>query len=83
MTGKDLIQTGRLFLPVPGKTYENRNGSFYKCLHSYGKIGCLMQSCCSPNGSEAWTFIAHGCRQYIDGLIDWENSTDGHWEVKV
>lgn len=80
---KDYTQTGRLFLPVPGKTYENLNGSFYKCLYADGVTGAVMQSCSSPNGAEAWTFLAKGCRQYIDGLIDWEYSSEGHWEVKA
>ena len=83
MTGKELIQTGRLFLPVPGKTYENLNGSFYKCLYADSVTGVVMQSRSSPNGSEAWTFLARGCREYIDGLIDWECSINGHWEVKA
>ena len=32
------------------------------------------------NVKSGWTFIAKGIIQYVDGTIEWDHSTDGHFE---
>lgn len=65
----------RKFTPIVGELYQNRNGWNYRCEHVLPN-GCAVMS----RESDGWTFTAHGFTQYSDGKIEWDYSTDGHWE---
>lgn len=64
----------KLIEPQEGEIYHNRCGSDYLCKSSYGTLGARMVRI--PDG---WTCKAHGVRQYADGTIEWDFSTEGHW----
>ena len=64
----------RLIAPVEGVVYHNRNGSDYRCERRMGGVNARMVRI--PDG---WRCMAHGVRQYEDGTIEWDYSTDGHW----
>lgn len=61
--------------PVEGETYHNRNGAAYLCLSS----GLVEGTATMRHTVSGWTLTAHGVRQYEDGTIEWDYSTDGHW----
>lgn len=64
----------KLIAPMEGKVYRNRCGSDYRCESRRGGVDAYMVRI--PDG---WTCLAHGVRQYEDGTIEWDYSTDGHW----
>lgn len=62
---------GEYFQPTVGKIYLNRNGTSYMCLSmEMEKASAIFIS------SGGWKLLAHGCRQYKDGTIDWDRSED-------
>lgn len=69
----------RRFNPKVGEIYENAGGGTFKCLDLIDDFVkdniALMQ-----NEKSRWTFKAHGCGIYPDGKIDWDFSTNGHFE---
>ena len=61
--------SGKYFQPTLGKTYLNRNGTYYLCLKAgEEKYSAMFIS------SGGWKLLAHGCREYADGAIDWDRS---------
>lgn len=62
-----------------GRDYAHRsNGSTYKCLA--GGLEPSLQHVSVLSLDRCWTFTAHNVTMYADGSIDWDYSTDGHWE---
>lgn len=61
------------FVPKVGAVYENHGGGKFRCLRSYG-YNADMQ-----NVKSGWTFLAHVCRMYDTGKIDWEWSSGGRF----
>lgn len=60
---------GEYFQPTVGKISLNRNGTSYMCLSmETEKASAIFIS------SGGWKLLAHGCRQYKDGTIDWDRS---------
>ena len=82
MGTSEFLKTGQAFRPVPGKRYENLNGCIYKCVKIWPDGTPRMQSVCTPNGSDHWTFDVYDLRQYIDGCINWGHSINGDWEAE-
>lgn len=63
------------FTPVPGQIYRNHGGGEYRCLDWLGDVyHAVMQ-----NTVSGWTLLAHGCKIYPDGTIDWDFSSGGHF----
>lgn len=60
---------GEYFQPTVGKIYLNRNGTDYMCLSMEAEEASAMFI-----SSGGWKLLAHGCRQYKDGTIDWDRS---------
>lgn len=64
------------FTPKVGSIYRNNGGGTYKCIDTrYFDGEAKMQ-----NTASGWTLNAHGCGIYEDGSIDWDYSTEGHFE---
>lgn len=61
------------FIPEEGKTYRNAGGSTYRCERAYSTMARMV------NTKSGWSLLAHGCRIYFDGSIEWDYSTDGHF----
>ena len=59
---------------VVGNTYTNRNGSTYY-LEKIFENGDMR----FRRTGDRWTLRAHGVKMYLDGLIEWDYSTGGHW----
>ena len=59
------------FFPEVGKTYRNAGGGTYLCRRANGTTARMT------NVKSGWDFLAHGCRSYSDGSIEWDYSTDG------
>lgn len=66
------------FIPRVGTVYANRGGGKFECIdiRTYRRIERITMQ----NIASGWTFTAHGCGIYEDGTIDWDYSTDGHFE---
>lgn len=47
----------------------------YVCLKRVGKYEAYLK-----NLKTGWTLLAHGIGYYTDGSIDWDFSTEGHFE---
>lgn len=67
------IESSVPFCPVEGIIYRNAGGGEFKCTHSGVAGGWFV------NIKSGWKCLAHGCRQYSDGSIEWDYSTDGHF----
>ena len=63
-----------LITPVVGQVYHNHGGGDYRCTEVIDDRRAVMVRL-----HDHWTLIAHGVRQYEDGAIEWDYSTDGHW----
>ncbi len=61
----------KLIKPKEGSVYHNRCGSDFLCKSSYDSIGALMVRI-----TDKWSCYAHGIRQYADGTIEWDYSTE-------
>lgn len=64
------------FCPEEGKTYRNAGGGTYRCERAYGTTARMV------NTKSGWKFIAHGCRIYFDGSIEWDYSTGGAFSTQ-
>lgn len=65
------------FNPEAGMLYTYNNptvGKFW-CISSCQVVGQATLQ----NAESGWTFVAHGCRQYKDGTIDWAYSSGRHF----
>lgn len=67
------ISGGELFTPKVGETYINNGGGTYLCRWAVGNNAGFV------NTKSGWAFRAVNCRQYVDGTIDWDRSTDGYF----
>lgn len=77
------------FTPAVGTVYANRGGGKFECINVH-KEDCIIngswhnifriERVTMQNIASGWTFTAHGCGIYEDGSIDWDYSTDGHFE---
>ena len=64
----------QLIDPAAGRSYLNRNGRTYRCVRRIDSETAVM-----VRELDGWTLVAHRVRQYTDGTIEWDQSTDGHW----
>lgn len=75
-------------VPVIGQTYTNRSGGEYLCIGNKDykneeekqralSLGEHWSSL--KRVKDGWTLIAHGVIQYVDGTIEWNYSTGGHF----
>ena len=83
------IDRGRPLIPVDGQIYLNRGGGEYRCIDQMPTAGTTYYNASGGSSSTAarfrnvrsgWTFTAKGIIQYIDGTIEWDHSSDGHFE---
>lgn len=65
------------FTPVSGETYRLRSGGEYRCMGFQDGDPVLM------NTESCWVMTVHGLKRYPSGLIEWDYSTDGHWQPEV
>ncbi len=63
------------FRPVIDKVYENKGGGLYRCIYYAADNVPVMQ-----NVNTGWTLKANGICVYEDGKIEWDYSTEGHFE---
>lgn len=64
------------FTPCIGETFTlNGCTAEYTCLKIVGKYEAVLK-----NRKTGWTLTANGIGYYTDGTIDWDFSTDGHFE---
>lgn len=64
------------FAPVKGHIYENAGGGRYLCeSQDNGDYTAWMMNIVS-----GWTCKAKGLVRYENGMIEWDWSTDGHFE---
>lgn len=64
------------FSPVEGRVYTNAGGGKYLCqIARENSFDAWMQ-----NTASGWTLLAHGIVRYEDGTIEWDYSTQGHFE---
>lgn len=82
------IDKGCPLVPAFGKVYLNRGGGEYRCLSRTPLTGTTYYNASGGssdtmalfrNVKSGWTFFAKGIIQYIDGTIEWDHSSDGHW----
>lgn len=71
-----IVINWQCFSPTPNEIYTNKNGTKYICLSSNNNYEATFQAVTKHK----WTFTAHGCQMYDDGQIEWEHSTNGHFE---
>lgn len=64
------------FIPETGTIYENAGGGKYLCKGAR----VYTSEARMQNTVSGWTCIAHGIVRYDDGTIEWDYSTDGHFE---
>ena len=85
------IDKGRPLVPAFRQVYLNRGGGEYRCLSRTPLTGTTYYNASGGssdtmarfrNVASGWTFFAKGIIQYIDGTIEWEHSSDGHFETK-
>ena len=62
------------FYPAAGRTYRNAGGGTYLCKSADGTEAIMV------NIKSKWSLVAHGCRIYFDGSIEWDYSTNGCFE---
>ena len=72
---KNRRENPQQFTPVVGEIYENAGGGRYVCLKVLINPEAKFQ-----NTVSGWTCYAHGIVRYADGTIEWDYSTDGHFE---
>lgn len=65
------------FTPQPGASYRNQGGGVFECIETFDSKdgGAVMR-----NRTSGWTLNAHGIGIYDDDSIDWDYSTNGHFE---
>ena len=83
------IDKGQPLSPIVGEVYTNRGGGKFLCIGRMTDVGTVYYNPAGGSSSTAgvfrniksgWTFTAKGIIQYIDGTIEWDHSTDGHFE---
>lgn len=61
--------------PRAGQIYLNHNGETYRCL----RVNWRESIAIFRRRKDGWTLTAHNVWEYEDGTIEWDYSTDGHW----
>ncbi len=61
------------FYPEEGAIYRNAGGGTYRCEKAYDSSARMV------NVKSGWSLLAHGCRIYFDGSIEWDYSTAGYF----
>ena len=74
------LDEAKRIIPQEGAVYENRNGWRYLCVASPTEKD-TDDAATMQRVSDGWTLKAHNVYQYPGGCIEWDFSTDGHWEV--
>lgn len=69
-----MYMQGKRITPEQGKIYQNKGGGEFLCIRGFDG-DAIMQ-----NTASAWNFKAHGVTQYEDGTVEWDYSTEGHFE---
>lgn len=69
--------SGTRITPKRGKIYKNKGGGEFLCIQE-ADGSAVMQ-----NIASGWTFKANGVVQYEDGTVEWDYSTEGHFERLV
>lgn len=64
------------FTPQPGTGYRNQGGGIFDCIAATDESDVFIMR----NRASGWTLNAHGVGIYDDDSIDWNYSTDGHFE---
>lgn len=64
------------FTPQPGTSYRNQGGGIFDCIAATDESDVFIMR----NRASGWTLNAHGVGIYDDDSIDWNYSTDGHFE---
>ena len=67
---------GEYFQPTVGKIYLNRDGTSYMCLSMEDEEASAMFI-----SSGGFKLLAHGCREYSDGRIDWDRSEGKGFQI--
>lgn len=76
------LDEAKRIIPQEGAVYENRNGWRYLCVASPAEAEKgISDAATMQRVSDGWTVNAHNVYLYPDGSIEWDFSTDGHWEV--
>ena len=76
--GKEQEMDRTRFTPCIGETFNLKDCKVeYTCLKIIGKYEAVLK-----NRETGWTLTANGIGRYPDGSIDWDFSTDGHFELK-
>ena len=70
-------QNPQRFSPSVGRIYENVAGGSYLCQYTLQSEPC---SAWMQNTASGWTCLAHGIVRYDNGTIEWDYSTEGHFE---
>lgn len=82
------IDKGQPLTPTVGQVYVNRGGGRYLCralvtdhgTQYFNAAGCSSSTTAVfRNVTSGWTFTAKGVIQYVDGTIEWDHSSDGHF----
>ena len=85
------IDKGQPLTPTVGQVYVNRGGGRYLCralvtdhgTRYFNAAGCSSSTTAVfRNVTSGWTFTAKGVIQYVDGTIEWDHSSDGHFADK-
>lgn len=64
------------FTPRICETFKLKNPTAeYICLKVFGEYKATLK-----NKKTGWTLVANGLGRYPDGSIDWDFSTEGHFE---
>ena len=70
-------QNPKPFTPREGTIYENAGGGRYLCTRSWDEDTWTARF---MNTASGWELVAHGIVRYEDGTIEWDYSTEGHFE---
>lgn len=74
------LDEAKRIIPEEGVIYENRNGWRYLCVAAPGPQD-TSDAATLQRVTDGWTLKVHNVYLYPDGRIEWDFSTDGHWEV--
>ena len=61
------------FFPEAGQVYRNAGGGTYLCISANGSDADMI------NTKTKWRLMAHLCKIYFDGSIEWGYSTNGYF----
>lgn len=88
MSGRTKLKTdqkpkAKYFKPVVGQVYRTRLGCEYRCIECFEAVylGYGAYNAKMVDEKDGWTFIAHGVKQYKDGMVEWSRATDGYWNA--